>query len=181
MRNLLKVVAISAVSVALVACHSAQTPNGTVAGEAPDSAQAYALNHKAGLNGADVNGGGANAVYHVNSLHAPSNQVYYFGFNQSNMSSADIHAATVQANYLVTHRSAQVRLEGNTDDRGSREYNVALGWRRAQAVANVLKQQGVSSRQIKMVSYGKEHPVVNGENEAAYRLNRRVELIYVQR
>ncbi len=91
------------------------------------------------------------------------------------------HAATIQAAYLMTHRNAHVRLEGNTDDRGSREYNVGLGWRRAQAVARILKQQGVAPSQIKMVSYGKEHPAVSGNNEEAWSLNRRVELIYVEK
>ena len=172
MRKFLKVVAVSAVTIALAAC-SSQNPEQTANAIPAGGAQAYGLGQKGGLNGADVNGG-VSGVRHVNSLHTPSNQVYYFAYNQSTVSPEDMRAATVQANYLVTHRNARVRLEGNTDDRGSREYNVALGWRRAQAVAYVLKQQGVSPSQIKMVSYGKEHPAVVGDNEHAWSLNRRV-------
>ena len=84
----------------------------------------------------------------------------------------------MQAGYLVSHPNAKIRLEGNADDRGSREYNVALGWRRAQAIAHILKQQGVSVGQMELVSYGKEHPAVVGETEEARSLNRRVELVY---
>ncbi len=181
MRKLLKIAAVSSLAIGLAACHTAQNANPNAGAGAPGApgAQTYPLGQKGGLEGANVSGGGENGMRHVNSLRAPSNQVYYFGFNQSIVSSADARAATIQANYLVTHRNARVRLEGNTDDRGSREYNVALGWRRAQAVARILKQQGVSPSQIKMVSYGKEHPVASGDSEQSRSLNRRVELIYV--
>jgi len=184
MKKLLKLAAVSSLAIALAACHSTQSTQQAPAVDnttASTSAQAYPMGQKSGLNGTDVSGGGMNGARHVNSLQAPSNQVYYFGFDQSIVSSQDIHAATIQANYLVTHKNAKVRLEGNTDDRGSREYNVGLGWRRAQAVARILKQQGVSPSQIKLVSYGKEHPAVSGGSEQARSLNRRVELIYVQK
>lgn len=178
MKKLLKGVAVSALAIALAACHSTQNANQNPNGAA--GAKSYGMGQKGGLNGTDVNGG-RSGVAHVNTLQAPANQVYYFAYDQSGVSASDMRAVTTQANYLATHKGAKVRLEGNADDRGSREYNVALGWRRAQAVANVLKQQGVSSSQIKMVSYGKEHPAVSGDNEHAWSLNRRVELIYVQK
>ncbi len=71
-----------------------------------------------------------------------------------------------------------MRIEGNTDERGSREYNITLGWRRAKTVAAIIEQQGVSPKQIVMLSYGKEKPVAFGHDEDSYRLNRRVNLIY---
>lgn len=179
MKKLLKGVAVSALALALAACNSAQNANQNPNGPSAN-ATAYGMGQKGGLNGSDVDGG-RNGVAHVNSLRAPANQIYYFAYDQSAVSADDMRAVTVQANYLATHKNAKVRLEGNTDDRGSREYNVALGWRRAQAVANVLKQQGVSPSQIKLVSYGKEHPAVSGNDEHAWSLNRRVELIYVQK
>lgn len=181
MKKLLKNVAVSAIVIALAGCHSAQNAEQTSAAANENAAKTYPLGQKGGLNGSDVNGGGMNGTRHVNALTAPANQVYYFEYDQSAVRAADTRAATIQANYLVSHKNAQVRLEGNTDDRGSREYNVGLGWRRAQAVASILKQQGVASSQIKMVSYGKEHPAVNGDDEQARSLNRRVELIYVQK
>jgi peptidoglycan-associated lipoprotein len=185
MKNILKVFGVSCLVVGLAACSSnpppapGATPNG--ASESENGATTYGLGKKGGLNGANVNGGGSYGERHVNVLEAPAHQVYYFAFDQSVVGPADARAITIQANYLVTHHNAKVRLEGNTDDRGSREYNVGLGYRRAQAVADVLKQQGVSPAQIKIVSYGKEHPVVSGDNEHAWSLNRRVELIYVQK
>ena len=111
-------------------------------------------------------------------LKAPYNQSYHFAFDRSVVLSAALASIRVQANYLIAHPSARVRLEGNTDERGSREYNVGLGWRRAKAVARVLKEQGVSPSQIVTISYGEERPVAFGHTEAAYRLNRRVDLMY---
>ena len=94
------------------------------------------------------------------------------------MDALSTSALMLQANYLVANPKATVRLEGNTDERGSREYNIGLGWRRDQSVARLLEQQGVSPDQIKMVSYGKERPVAFGHNEAAWKLNRTVNLVY---
>ena len=71
-----------------------------------------------------------------------------------------------------------MRLEGHTDERGSREYNIALGDRRAQSVRQVLLFQGASVDQIDTVSYGEEQPAVSGHTEDAWSKNRRVELIY---
>lgn len=113
-----------------------------------------------------------------NPMQAPSNQTYYFGFDHSSVLLKDMAALNNQANYLATHPAASVRLEGNTDNRGSREYNIALGWRRDQAVARVMELQGVKPKQLQMVSYGKERPAVLANNEQAWALNRRVSLVY---
>lgn len=145
------------------------------------------MTHDAGMEGASSYAG-MNSGYgteqqtsggrYVNPLTAPSHQVYYFNFDSNDVDSSDYKAISIQANYLVSHPNARVRLEGNTDDRGSREYNIGLGWRRDQAVARLLEQQGVQPRQINMISYGKEHPASLGNDDVAFSLNRRVELIY---
>lgn len=119
----------------------------------------------------------------INSLVAPASQTYYFDFDSTTVRPIDLQAIRIQANYLVTYPKAKVRLEGNTDNRGSREYNIGLGWRRDQAIARILEQEGVAPSQLDMVSYGKEHPVVFSEdrgsnNNYVWRLNRRVNLIY---
>lgn len=114
----------------------------------------------------------------INSLKAPSNQTYYFDFDSNVVRQSDYQAMGIQAKYLASHPNAKIRLEGNTDARGSREYNIGLGWRRDQAVARILEQQGVLPNQIDMVSYGKERPAVIGDDERAYHLNRRVNLVY---
>lgn len=114
----------------------------------------------------------------VDRTRAPQNDTYYFAYDSDQMTSADQLALLVQANYLAAHPNAKVRLEGNTDERGSAEYNIALGWRRAQSVAQRLELQGVHPRQIQIISFGKEKPAVLGHTAAAYTKNRRVNLIY---
>lgn len=113
-----------------------------------------------------------------NRLKAPYNQTYHFDFDKYEVRQSDLESVNVQGNYLAAHSRAKVRIEGNADERGSREYNIALGWKRARAVAGVLKQQGVANAQINMVSYGKEKPVAFGHDESSYGLNRRADLIY---
>ena len=116
--------------------------------------------------------------YIINPLVAPTNQTYYFDFDNTKLRPMDLKAILVQANYLAIHVTAKVRLEGNTDNRGSREYNIGLGWRRDQAVSRMLEQEGVAPKQIDLVSYGKERPAVMGNSEYTWGLNRRVNLIY---
>jgi len=82
------------------------------------------------------------------------------------------------ARYLSSHGNQRIVLEGHGDERGSREYNIALGEQRAKSVANMLKVQGVSESQIDVVSYGEEKPAAFGHDESSWELNRRVEVVY---
>jgi len=104
--------------------------------------------------------------------------VVYFDYDKSDIKSEFNSVIAAHAKYLSANASAKVRLEGNTDERGSREYNIGLGERRAQAVRRALMLQGVSENQITTLSYGEERPAVDGHDEAAYTKNRRVELSY---
>lgn len=101
--------------------------------------------------------------------------VFYFDFDQSVLTSSTRAALDAQAAALRGGSSA-VRLEGHADERGTREYNLALGERRAKAIADYLAIQGVSRSRIEVVSYGEERPVSLRSDEEAYSLNRRVEL-----
>jgi peptidoglycan-associated lipoprotein len=116
-----------------------------------------------------------------NEMKAPRDQTYYFSFDGSRTNASDINFIILQGNYLLAHPNAKVRLEGNTDNRGSREYNIGLGWRRDNAVARILQQQGVKPSQINMISLGKEKPAVLGNNEKVWQLNRRVRLVYEEK
>lgn len=112
---------------------------------------------------------------YVNGLAAGVETVFYFEFDSSNLSAAsqaalDAHAAALRA----TGRS--IRVEGHADERGSRDYNLALGERRAKKVADYLAYQGVSRSLMEVVSYGEEKPAATGSNDRSYSLNRRVEL-----
>jgi peptidoglycan-associated lipoprotein len=105
---------------------------------------------------------------------------YYFDFDRSVVNDNEKPAIFANANYLVAHPGAKVLLEGNTDPRGSREYNVALGERRANAVSELLKSKGVNPDQIRVISYGAEKLAVPGRDEESYRRDRRVVLVYLQ-
>ncbi len=109
---------------------------------------------------------------------APHNQVYLFPFDNAVFASKYHPSLDAQATYLMEHPSARVLLSGHTDSRGSREYNIALGERRAKSVYEFLRVAGVPKRQIRLVSYGEERPVAYGHDESSYRQNRRVELDY---
>ena len=123
----------------------------------------------------DEEGGGSGKE---NALKPGCNQIYYFEFDKSTVHEEDHASIEVQGQYLSAHPNAKVRVEGHTDNRGSREYNIALGERRAKSVSDLLKLNGASSNQIKIVSYGAQKPAAFGDTEEDYQLNRRVELIY---
>lgn len=102
-------------------------------------------------------------------------KVFYFEFDQSLLNAEARAALTAHAERLKASPKA-VRLEGHADERGSREYNMALGERRANAVRDFLVLQGVDGSMIETVSYGEERPAAMGSYEGAYSKNRRVEL-----
>jgi peptidoglycan-associated lipoprotein len=106
-------------------------------------------------------------------------RVIYFDFDSSEIKGEGNDVVAAHAKYLASHASTRVRLEGNTDARGSREYNIGLGERRAQAVRRALLLQGASESQLATVSYGAERPAVAGNDDAAWAKNRRVEIVYL--
>ena len=104
----------------------------------------------------------------------------YFDFDSSDIRPEFADVVTTNARRLAGNPALRVRLEGHTDERGSREYNIALGERRAQAVRRGLMLQGVADAQVVTVSYGEERPASDGSDEAAWALNRRVEIVYAK-
>ena len=107
-----------------------------------------------------------------------ANRTIYFDFDSAKISDESLAVLEVHGNFIAGNGDVTVRLEGHTDERGSREYNIALGDRRAQSVRRVLLFQGASVDQIDTVSYGEEQPASLGHEEAAWSMNRRVELVY---
>lgn len=104
--------------------------------------------------------------------------VIYFDFDQSELRPEYADLLARHAANLANNGSAAVRLEGHTDERGSREYNIGLGERRSQSVRRLLLIQGASANQISTVSFGEERPAAFGSDEEAHQLNRRVEITY---
>ncbi|MCP4187719.1 MAG: peptidoglycan-associated lipoprotein Pal [Gammaproteobacteria bacterium] len=107
-----------------------------------------------------------------------ANRTIYFDFDSAKISDESLAVLEAHGNFISGNGDVSVRLEGHTDERGSREYNIALGDRRAQSVRRVLLFQGASVDQVDTVSYGEEQPAMLGHEETAWSKNRRVELIY---
>ena len=109
---------------------------------------------------------------------ARARNVIYFDFDKSEIKPEFANLVTAAAKTLASHSATKVKLEGHTDERGTREYNIGLGERRAQAVRRALLLQGAAEGQITTVSFGAERPAVEGDDEAAWSQNRRVEFNY---
>jgi len=118
----------------------------------------------------------ASAINDANSILA--GRIVYFDFDSSNVGDDYVELVKHHGVYLASNPGVTIRLEGHTDERGTREYNVALADRRAQAVKRLLMFQGASSDQVTIISYGEEKPVTLGHDESAWSMNRRAELVY---
>lgn len=110
-----------------------------------------------------------------------ANRIFYFPYDSATLSDLDRDIVAAHGRYLAAHPNQRLTVEGHTDERGSREYNLALGERRAAAVEQILTLQGANKSQIQVVSFGEERPVDFGHDESAWGQNRRAELIYAGR
>jgi len=132
--------------------------------------------------GAATSGAAGTSSFSSYSLNDPNSplarRVIYFDYDSAEITAADQDTLLAHASYLAANPNQNITLEGNTDERGSREYNIALGDRRALSVQRVLELNGVGPGQVSVVSYGEEKPAAEGHSEAAWRLNRRVEIVY---
>lgn len=172
MRNLSKILFIGSLVLIFSACSTTKSPNSISTVGGATATEAGAETSSLGQQGGFAENNNSN------KLRAPYDQTYYFDFDSDAVHSDDLASIKAQCDYLVNHPNAKVRISGNTDERGSREYNVALGWRRAQSVAAIMQQQGVASSQIDLISFGEEKPVALGHDEDSWQQNRRDELTY---
>ena len=108
----------------------------------------------------------------------PNDRVIYFDYDSDVVSAEFGRVLEENANYILLTRGARIRLEGHADERGSREYNLALGERRAVGVKRRLSLLGVQPDQLSVVSYGEERPAAEGHDVESYQINRRVEIVY---
>jgi peptidoglycan-associated lipoprotein len=108
-----------------------------------------------------------------------SQRVIYFDFDSSDIRTEYVDVIAAHGRFLASNATVRLRLEGHTDERGSREYNIGLAERRAQTVRRALALQGVQEAQIATVSYGEERPAAAGSDENAWSKNRRVEIVYI--
>ncbi|HEX4647511.1 MAG TPA: peptidoglycan-associated lipoprotein Pal [Steroidobacteraceae bacterium] len=154
------------------------------AGNKPKPAPTAPSESTQGAQGAGAGSAGATAASADEEAAGPSagllaTRLVYFDFDSAEIKGAGTDVVAAHAKYLAAHPATRVRLEGHTDERGSREYNIGLGERRAQSVRRALLLQGASDVQISTVSYGEERPAVPGHDEAAWAKNRRVEIVYL--
>ena len=141
--------------------------------------------NRLGSNGLDNRIGGSGGDYKVTDLNDPSSvlsrRVIYFAYDQSTIEPEYFEILDAHSELLASNPNLTIRLEGHADERGSREYNIALSERRAQSVKQFMDLKGVGSGQSQTVAYGEELPVDPGHNEAAWSKNRRVEIKYIGR
>jgi peptidoglycan-associated lipoprotein len=131
---------------------------------------------------ASTSGASRGASWQGHPLDNPDSPLYtkvvYFDFDVSEIRQESIPTLRAHAEYLMSNAGASITVEGHCDERGSREYNIGLGERRASAIKRFMEAEGVSSSQINTISYGEERPADPGHGEAAWAMNRRGVLVY---
>jgi peptidoglycan-associated lipoprotein len=122
--------------------------------------------------------GGQGAYRGTGAMASPGARSVYYEFDKSDLKAEDRRLVEANARYLRQHPDTKVRIEGNADERGSAEYNLALGQRRAEGVARALRAGGVAEDRLEAVSYGKEKPRAAGHDEKSWAENRRSDMVY---
>ena len=171
----IKLLLISGLLVSVMGLTGCGSSGGTKDGEGADAG--------AGAGGVETSGVSQTGAWTgAEALNNPDSPLYtkviYFDFDVASIRSEYIDTLRAHAEYLVNNPSASVTIEGHCDERGSREYNIALGEQRANAVQRFFEAEGVRSSQINSVSYGEERPEDYGHSEAAWSMNRRAVLVY---
>jgi peptidoglycan-associated lipoprotein len=153
----------------------------TIGTQDSSGATASGIDGATGIGGTELEGGML-VSYEENAINDPKNvlsgKVIYFAFDSNSVGEDSVELVKHHGKYLSFNANASVRLEGHADERGTREYNVALAERRAQAVKQLMLYEGASNSQITIISYGEEKPVSFGHDEESMSLNRRVEIVY---
>lgn len=163
----LVVVSMGVLALSLSACSSTPTkPAGAGQGGAT------------GAETSGVNGSGTDESVLYSNAPKGAAATVYFGFDKYNVDPSYRPMLQQNSAFLKENTQRHVLVEGNTDNRGSREYNIALGEKRAVAVRDILLADGVTPTQVDVVSYGEERPAVEGNTEAAWAKNRRADLAY---
>ena len=179
------VIGLSAAWIAGCSTTATDTDSSTVAEDANSTEQAVETESSDQAFGAGEDGALTSVIVDETATQESSmdslagvETVFYFDFDKSIVRPESREALAKHAEYLVANPDARAVLEGHADERGTREYNMALGERRAKAISRYLTIQGVAASQIETVSFGEEVPVAFGHDSNAWQLNRRVEVRY---
>ena len=168
----LALAAFAALALSLGGCSSMKKSDGT---EAPVS---DATGAGAGAGGVGAGGGRWSGGALDDPSSPLSKRVLFFEYDSAELRADSMDVLRAHGSYLAGNRGTNVTVEGHCDERGSREYNLALGERRAQSVKRYLEADGVSAAQISIISYGEERPADPGHDESAWAQNRRAVLVY---
>lgn len=181
MKRITSIALLIAGAALLAGCPKKHTVIDTpVAGtQVPDSSGANA--EGASTSTSPLGGDAANSARGLNGEGTGplARKIIYFDFDKSEIKAEYADIITAAAHNLTASPGLKLKLEGNTDNRGTREYNIGLGERRAQAVRRALMLQGVAESQVTTVSFGAERPAAEGDDESAWAKNRRVEVVYL--
>lgn len=158
---------------------TAMTATDQQASEAVDSATTGV--NSASLQGQNLASDAADAAAKAAAQALLDMTTFYFEFDQSTIQEKSKAALSAHASYLDSNPGARIVLEGHADERGTPEYNLALGERRSISVRRYLMANGADADQIKVVSYGEERPAATGHTETSWSKNRRVEIKYQSR
>ena len=186
-----RLLTICAATFLLAACETASTDSNEVVGSSSGSSSGSGAAASASSNTSSDSGGttsagttsagttSAGGASSIGSIRTPDEllakvgSTVYFDYDQSSLTSEAQATLDRQAAFLKASPSFRLVIEGHCDERGTREYNLALGDRRASAVRDYLVAKGINASRLSTISYGKERPSVGGSNETSYSLNRR--------
>ncbi|CAN8139238.1 peptidoglycan-associated lipoprotein Pal [Thiomicrorhabdus sp. 6S2-11] len=182
-KNFAKLFAVTALGMTLVGCSSTPEVDDSYKYEEKKQSAGETSQGSANLsmtnNASDLDANKAPAEMTNEQLKAMlRGKVVYFDYDRSDVRAEYYQTIKLNAKYLNNNPSAQVTIAGHCDERGSREYNLALGERRALSVKNALMVEGISADRINVVSFGEDMPVVDGHTESAWSKNRRAEFNY---
>jgi peptidoglycan-associated lipoprotein len=165
---------LTAATLTLTACNRGNTvPDDTTATDANGADGGFSTDRQGGDGGSITE-----SPLEAEQRRLMQQLVVYFDYDEADILPEFNALLQAHGQFLARNPNSQLRLEGHADERGSREYNIGLGERRAQAVRRVLMLQGAGGQQLTTVSYGEERPAQTGSDDEAWRLNRRVELVY---
>lgn len=166
--------------VSLLALAACSSTGETDASESAGGESSSSSSSSSGGSSARTNpgsGSGQLTQEQIRTQNALEQTVFYFDFDVAEFQPQDRQTLVYHARDLAANPNRRVRLEGHADERGTREYNLALGERRANGIMNFLIVNGASRSQLEVVSYGEERPAATGQTERAYAQNRRVEIV----
>lgn len=178
--NTLKLGAVLALTLLLAGC--AGMPGMSGDEDAREGAPVADAGQDGAAGGAETSGASEGGAWTGSPLENPDSLLYtktiYFDYDSDQVRADYQDAVMAHGAYLAANPDVTVTIEGHADERGSREYNIALGERRANGVKRLLLTQGALESQIITISYGEERPAVTGSGESSWELNRRAEFVY---